>query len=50
MNGFENQDREFIAAVTEGREPNSSVQNVLPTMLMLGKLEDQLIAANGHPK
>jgi 2-hydroxy-4-carboxymuconate semialdehyde hemiacetal dehydrogenase len=50
MNGFENQDREFIAAVTEGREPNSSVENVLPTMLMLGKLEEQLIAANGLPK
>ena len=30
MNGIELQDREFIAAIREGREPNSSVAKVLP--------------------
>src|SRR5579872_5876032 len=30
MNGIELQDREFFAAIKEGREPNSSVQQVLP--------------------
>jgi 2-hydroxy-4-carboxymuconate semialdehyde hemiacetal dehydrogenase len=28
MNGIELQDREFFAAIREGREPNSSVQQV----------------------
>src|SRR3984885_13450330 len=40
MNGIELQDREFIAAIREKREPNSSVQQVLPAMRTLGKLED----------
>jgi 2-hydroxy-4-carboxymuconate semialdehyde hemiacetal dehydrogenase len=39
MNGIELQDREFIAAIRERREPNSSVQQVLPAMRTLGKLE-----------
>jgi 2-hydroxy-4-carboxymuconate semialdehyde hemiacetal dehydrogenase len=30
MNGIELQDREFFAAIREGREPNSSVRQVLP--------------------
>jgi 2-hydroxy-4-carboxymuconate semialdehyde hemiacetal dehydrogenase len=42
MNGIELQDREFIAAIREKREPNSSVQQVLPAMRTLGKLEDLL--------
>ena len=45
MNGIELQDREFVAAIREKREPNSSVQQVLPTMRTLGKLEDLLKAA-----
>ena len=45
MNGIELQDREFIAAIREKREPNSSVQQVLPAMRTLGKLEDLLKAA-----
>ena len=49
MNGFENQDREFIAAIEEKRTPNCSVAEALSTMQLLGKLEDQLIAANGKP-
>jgi 2-hydroxy-4-carboxymuconate semialdehyde hemiacetal dehydrogenase len=42
MNGIELQDREFIAAIREKREPNASVQQVLPAMRTLGKLEDFL--------
>lgn len=42
MNGIELQDREFIAAIREGREPNSSVHQVLPCYRVLHKLEQQL--------
>ena len=42
MNGIELQDREFIAAIREGREPNSSVQSVLPCYTVLDQLERQL--------
>jgi 2-hydroxy-4-carboxymuconate semialdehyde hemiacetal dehydrogenase len=41
MNGIELQDREFIAAIREGREPNSSVQQVLPCYKVLHDLERQ---------
>src|SRR5512146_2115566 len=44
MNGIELQDREFIAAIREGREPNSSVAQVLPCYQVLDKLEKQLAA------
>jgi 2-hydroxy-4-carboxymuconate semialdehyde hemiacetal dehydrogenase len=46
MNGIELQDREFIAAIREKREPNASVQQVLPAMRTLGKLED-FLGSNG---
>ena len=39
MNGIELQDREFIAAIKEKREPNASVQQVLPAMRTLDALE-----------
>jgi 2-hydroxy-4-carboxymuconate semialdehyde hemiacetal dehydrogenase len=42
MNGIELQDREFIAAIREGREPNSSVGKVLPCYEVLHDLEKQL--------
>jgi 2-hydroxy-4-carboxymuconate semialdehyde hemiacetal dehydrogenase len=42
MNGIELQDREFIAAIREGREPNSSVAQVLPCYRVLDSLEQQL--------
>lgn len=42
MNGIELQDREFIAAIREGREPNSSVGKVLDCYRVLGELEVQL--------
>ena len=42
MNGIELQDREFIAAIREGREPNSSVRQVMSCYEWLHKLEQQL--------
>ena len=44
MNGIELQDREFFAAIQEGREPNSSVAQVLPCYQVLHALELQLNA------
>ncbi len=44
MNGIELQDREFFAAIQEGREPNSSVAQVLPCYKVLHDLELQLTA------
>ena len=41
-NGIELQDREFVAAIREGREPNSSVRDVLPCYRVLGELDAQL--------
>jgi 2-hydroxy-4-carboxymuconate semialdehyde hemiacetal dehydrogenase len=42
MNGIELQDREFFAAIQEGREPNASVAQVLPCYEVLHQLEKQL--------
>lgn len=42
MNGIELQDREFVAAIREGREPNASVAQVLPCYEVLHQLEQQL--------
>jgi 2-hydroxy-4-carboxymuconate semialdehyde hemiacetal dehydrogenase len=42
MNGIELQDREFFAAIREGREPNASVAQVLPCYEVLARLEQQL--------
>jgi 2-hydroxy-4-carboxymuconate semialdehyde hemiacetal dehydrogenase len=39
MNGIELQDREFFAAIKEGREPNASVGQCLSTMRTLDLLE-----------
>ncbi|WP_313394488.1 Gfo/Idh/MocA family oxidoreductase [Sphingobium yanoikuyae] len=41
-NGIELQDREFISAIREGREPNSSVAKVFDCYRVLGELETQL--------
>jgi 2-hydroxy-4-carboxymuconate semialdehyde hemiacetal dehydrogenase len=41
-NGIELQDREFVAAIREGRQPNSSVAGVLDCYRVLGELEQQL--------
>jgi 2-hydroxy-4-carboxymuconate semialdehyde hemiacetal dehydrogenase len=43
INGIELQDREFFAAIREGREPNASVAQVLPCYRVLNLLESQLL-------
>ena len=42
MNGIELQDREFFAAIQAKREPNASIQQVLPAMQTLDALEKSL--------
>jgi 2-hydroxy-4-carboxymuconate semialdehyde hemiacetal dehydrogenase len=42
MNGIELQDREFFAAIKEGRQPNGAVAQVLPCYEVLHDLERQL--------
>ena len=42
MNGIELQDREFFAAIRDGREPNASLAQVLPCYQVLHQLEQQL--------
>jgi len=44
MNGIELQDREFFSAIAEGREPNSSIADVLPSYRTLDRLERELEA------
>ena len=39
MDGIELEDREFIAAIKEKREPNASLAQLLPCMRTLGRLE-----------
>lgn len=47
MNGIELQDREFIAAIREGREPNSSVEQVLDCYRVIGELAASLEEQDG---
>jgi 2-hydroxy-4-carboxymuconate semialdehyde hemiacetal dehydrogenase len=42
MDGIELQDREFISAITDGREPNASIGAVLGCYEILGALDAQL--------
>jgi len=49
MNGIELQDREFVAAIREGREPNSSVAQVLPCYQVLDRLERELHQTDAAP-
>jgi len=46
-NGIELQDREFVAAIREGREPNSSVRQVLDCYRVLGDLAASLEEQDG---
>jgi 2-hydroxy-4-carboxymuconate semialdehyde hemiacetal dehydrogenase len=48
MNGIELQDREFVAAIEEGRPPNSSVAEVLPCYQVLDGIERSLAAVGEH--
>ncbi|MDE1914822.1 MAG: Gfo/Idh/MocA family oxidoreductase [Sphingomonadales bacterium] len=47
MNGIELQDREFVAAILEGREPNSSVASVLDCYRVMGELAASLEEQDG---
>ena len=42
LDGIELQDREFVAAVAEGREPSASVASCLPAMRTLDRIEQAL--------
>ncbi|MWV26726.1 Gfo/Idh/MocA family oxidoreductase [Aurantiacibacter rhizosphaerae] len=46
-NGIELQDREFISAIREGREPNSSVAQVLDCYRVIGELAESLEQQDG---
>ena len=46
-NGIELQDREFIAAIREGREPNSSVAQVIDCYRVIGELAQDLEQQDG---
>lgn len=48
MNGIELQDREFLAAIREAREPQASVEKVLPCYQLLDRLERQLASTTGE--
>jgi 2-hydroxy-4-carboxymuconate semialdehyde hemiacetal dehydrogenase len=43
MNGIELQDREFVAAIREGREPNASVGQTIAAMRTLDAIEKSLL-------
>jgi 2-hydroxy-4-carboxymuconate semialdehyde hemiacetal dehydrogenase len=47
MNGIELQDREFVAAIRESREPNSSVAQVLDCYRVIGELAASLERQDG---
>jgi 2-hydroxy-4-carboxymuconate semialdehyde hemiacetal dehydrogenase len=47
MNGIELQDREFVAAIREGREPNSSVAKVRDCYRVIGELAARLEEQDG---
>jgi 2-hydroxy-4-carboxymuconate semialdehyde hemiacetal dehydrogenase len=42
MDGIELQDGEFVTAITEGREPNASVHQVLACYEVLDRLDRQI--------
>jgi len=46
-NGIELQDREFVSAIREGREPNSSVAQVLDCYRVIGELAASLEGQDG---
>jgi 2-hydroxy-4-carboxymuconate semialdehyde hemiacetal dehydrogenase len=48
MNGIELQDREFFAAIKEGREPNASLAQCLSAMRTLDRLEKSMQTAQGE--
>lgn len=47
MNGIELQDREFVAAIRERREPNGSVAQLLDCYRVIGELAASLERQDG---
>jgi 2-hydroxy-4-carboxymuconate semialdehyde hemiacetal dehydrogenase len=47
LDGIELQDREFVTAIREGRQPNSSIADVMPCYRTLAQLETQLDEQTG---
>ncbi|MCL2653233.1 MAG: Gfo/Idh/MocA family oxidoreductase [Propionibacteriaceae bacterium] len=45
-NGIELQDREFLSAILENREPNASIQQVMPCYRTIDQLQKQLAQQN----
>ena len=41
--GIEGQDREFIAAISQGRRPESDITSVLPSYRVLAGLHERLV-------
>ena len=39
---FDRQDIEFVGAIREGREPESSAASVVPTMALLDKIDKSM--------
>ena len=50
MNGIELQDREFFAAIREGREPNASVAQVLPCYRCCTRWSSSWTATKATPR
>lgn len=47
LDGVELQDREFVAAIREGREPDAAIAQVMPCYRTIAALEEQLAAQRG---
>ncbi|MDQ0073413.1 2-hydroxy-4-carboxymuconate semialdehyde hemiacetal dehydrogenase [Variovorax boronicumulans] len=50
LNGIELQDREFLSAIRDAREPQASVQRVLPCYRVLAMLEESLRDSHGRAR
>ena len=50
MDGIELQDREFLRAIRDGDEPNSSINDVLSCYETLGRLQRELDARLKSPR
>ena len=42
MPAFDRQDVEFVGAIREGREPESSAASCVPTMALLDKIDEAM--------
>ncbi len=49
MVAFDRQDVEFVGAIREGREPESSAASVVPTMALLDKIDRAMNQSSARP-